>query len=65
MIPAEALILAPIEDLQDINGVSFPQEPKFRQFLIIDQSHGTLGRNVLNTLALLLDGPDMTWRQMT
>lgn len=34
MISAEDLILTPIEDLQDINGVSFPREPKFRQFLI-------------------------------
>lgn len=34
MIAAEDLILAPIEDLQDINGVSFPKKPKFRQFLI-------------------------------
>ena len=34
MIPADALILEPIEDLQDINGVLFPKEPKFRQFLI-------------------------------
>ena len=34
MIAAEDLILEPIEDLQDINGVMFPKEPKFRQFLI-------------------------------
>ena len=34
MIAAEDLILEPIEDLQDINGVQFPEEPKFRQFLI-------------------------------
>ncbi len=34
MIPAEDLILEPIEDLQDIRGLPFPQEPKFRQFLI-------------------------------
>ena len=34
MIAAEDLILEPIEDLQDINGVMFPREPKFRQFLI-------------------------------
>lgn len=34
MIAAKDLTLAPIEDLQDINGVQFPQEPKFRQFLI-------------------------------
>ena len=34
MIPAEDLVLAPIERLQDIHGIPFPQEPKFRQFLI-------------------------------
>ena len=34
MIAAEDLILEPIEELQDINGVAFPKEPKFRQFLI-------------------------------
>jgi len=34
MIAAKDLILTPIEDLQDINGVQFPTEAKFRQFLI-------------------------------
>lgn len=34
MIAEEDLILAPVEELQDINGVAFPKEPKFRQFLI-------------------------------
>ncbi|MDH3667163.1 MAG: hypothetical protein OEN23_09580 [Paracoccaceae bacterium] len=34
MITAEDLILSPIEDLQDINGLPFPKEPKFRKFLI-------------------------------
>ncbi len=34
MIAAADLILAPIENLQDINGVPFPEKPKFRQFLI-------------------------------
>lgn len=34
MIAAEHLILAPIEELQDIKGIQFPEEPKFRQFLI-------------------------------
>ncbi len=34
MIAAPDLILAPIEKLQDINGVPFPEEPRFRQFLI-------------------------------
>ena len=34
MIAAEDLILEPISELQDINGIQFPEEPKFRQFLI-------------------------------
>jgi hypothetical protein len=34
MLAAADLMLAPIESLQDIHGVSFPEEPKFRQFLI-------------------------------
>ena len=34
MIAAEDLILAPIENIQEIRGVPFPQEPKFRQFLV-------------------------------
>ena len=34
MIAAEDLVLAPIKELQDIHGIAFPQEPKFRQFLI-------------------------------
>ena len=34
MIAEEDLILAPVENLQEINGLPFPKEPKFRQFLI-------------------------------
>jgi len=34
MIAEEDLILAPVENLQDINGLPFPKEPTFRQFLI-------------------------------
>ncbi len=34
MIAAENLILKPIENLQDIKGVPFPEEPSFREFLI-------------------------------
>lgn len=33
------------------------------QFLVIDQDVGILGRNVLNALALLLDGPRQTWSE--
>jgi hypothetical protein len=31
------------------------------QFLLIDSWHGILGRNVLNNLSLLLDGPSLMW----
>ena len=31
------------------------------QFLIIDQRTGILGRNILNAIPLLLDGPNLTW----
>jgi len=31
------------------------------QFLLIDQEWGILGRNVLNAVPLLLDGPHLTW----
>jgi hypothetical protein len=31
------------------------------EFLLIDGWHGVLGRNVLNNLSLLLDGPSRRW----
>ena len=31
------------------------------QFLLIDQPWGILGRNVMNAIPLLLDGPRLTW----
>lgn len=31
------------------------------QFLLIDQEWGILGRNILNALSLLLDGPRLAW----
>jgi hypothetical protein len=31
------------------------------EFLLIDQSWGIIGRNVLNSLSLLLDGPRLRW----
>jgi hypothetical protein len=33
------------------------------QFLLIDQHWGILGRNVLNNVPLLLDGPHLRWRE--
>jgi hypothetical protein len=31
------------------------------QFLLIDQAWGILGRNILNTVSLLFDGPRLEW----
>jgi hypothetical protein len=37
-------------------------ERKFTgQFLLIDQSEGILGRNILNSISILLDGPRNKW----
>lgn len=33
------------------------------QFLLIDGWHGVLGRNVLNNLSLVFDGPSLTWME--
>jgi hypothetical protein len=33
------------------------------QFLLIDNWHGVLGRNVLNNLSLLFDGPSRKWTE--
>jgi hypothetical protein len=33
------------------------------QFLVVDGWHGVLGRNVLNNLVLVLDGPSRTWSE--
>jgi hypothetical protein len=38
------------------------QRKTFRgQFLLIDQPCGVIGRNVLNSLTLVMDGPTLTW----
>jgi hypothetical protein len=33
------------------------------QFLLIDNWHGVLGRNVLNSVSIVFDGPARTWVQ--
>jgi len=33
------------------------------QFLVVDQACGVLGRNVLNAIPLLLDGPRLAWEE--
>ncbi len=33
------------------------------QFLLLDQTWGILGRNILNQLPLLFDGPRLEWRE--
>jgi predicted aspartyl protease len=33
------------------------------QFLLIDSWYGSLGRNILNNLSIVLDGPSGTWME--
>ena len=33
------------------------------QFLLVDGPYGFLGRNILNNVSLLLDGPALNWTQ--
>ena len=35
------------------------------QYLLVDGSHGILGRNILNRLSLHFDGPKLTWLEVT
>lgn len=36
---------------------------KFRgQYLVVDANHGIIGRNILNSLSILLDGPSLSWK---
>ncbi len=35
------------------------------RFLVIDQEWGILGRDVLNHLSILLDGPALNWRELS
>lgn len=34
------------------------------QFLLTEGWHGILGRNILNSLSLLLDGPSQKWMEL-
>ena len=50
---------APIVRLEPLFGGR-----KFRgQFLLIDQDWGIMGRNVLNAMPLLFDGPRLVWQE--
>jgi len=33
------------------------------RFLLIDQEWGVMGRDILNLVSLLLDGPNLTWHE--
>jgi len=33
------------------------------RFLLIDQEWGVMGRDILNLVSLLLDGPNLTWSE--
>ena len=49
--------LAPVVQLELV----FSRRTFRGQFLLIDQEWGILGRNILNAIPLLLDGPRLTW----
>jgi predicted aspartyl protease len=34
------------------------------QFLVTDQEYGILGRNILNAVNLLFDGPNLSWDEI-
>jgi Retroviral aspartyl protease len=34
------------------------------KFLVIDQECGILGRDILNDVSVVLDGPNLTWREL-
>jgi len=48
---------APVVQLE----LLFCQKTFRGQFLIVDQAWGILGRNVLNAVRLLFNGPNLTW----
>lgn len=33
------------------------------QFLLVDQKWGVIGRNILNAVSILLDGPHLIWKE--
>jgi len=35
------------------------------RFLVFDQDRGILGRDVLNHVSIILDGPSLSWREAT
>lgn len=38
---------------------------RFRgKFLIVEQETGILGRDILNYIAIVLDGPELNWREL-
>lgn len=51
--------LAPVAHLEVVFlGKSFRG-----QFLLVDTPYGFLGRNILNNISLLLDGPSLNWTE--
>lgn len=44
-------------------GMSFLRKTFRGRFLLIDQEWGVLGRDILNLLTLLLDGPNLSWNE--
>ena len=51
--------LAPVVQLE----LKFLQRTFRGQFLLVDQKWGVMGRNILNAVSLLLDGPHLIWKK--
>jgi predicted aspartyl protease len=54
-----------VHEAEEIHAVLFFLNQTFRgRFLEIDSEFGILGRNVLNSVRLLLDGPALRWEEL-
>jgi hypothetical protein len=51
--------LAPVVRLE----LKFLQRTFRGQFLLVDQKWGVMGRNILNAISLLMDGPHLIWKE--
>lgn len=45
-------------------SLSFANRTFHGKFLVIDQPYGILGRNILNRIILVLDGPRQEWNRV-
>jgi predicted aspartyl protease len=59
---AVRFLAGPEVTLEQVDVALELERYRFRgTFLVVDADHGIVGRNILNALALLLDGPRLEW----